>query len=138
MNIFFDSSAWAKRYIAETGSDEVESICMNAENVTLSVLCIPEIISAFTRLKRENKVTLNQYKQLQKSLYKDIEDVILINISLEIIGYTVNLIKKYPLRTLDTLHIACAKFGKVDLLITSDYRQSEAAKGIGLEVEFID
>jgi predicted nucleic acid-binding protein len=138
MNIFFDSSAWAKRYIAEKGSDEIESICLKAENVTLSILCIPEIISAFTRLKREGKVTLNQYKQLQKSLYKDIEDVRLINISLEIISYAVNLIKKYPLRTLDALHIACAKFGKVDLFITSDYRQSEAAKGIDLQVELID
>jgi predicted nucleic acid-binding protein len=138
MNIFFDSSAWAKRYIAEKGSDEIESICLKAENVTLSILCIPEIISAFTRLKREGKVTLNQYKQLQKSLYKDIEDVRLINISLEIISYAVNLIKQYPLRTLDALHIACAKFGKVDLFITSDYRQSEAAKGIDLQVELID
>lgn len=138
MNIFFDSSAWAKRYIAEKGSDEIESICLKAENVTLSILCIPEIISAFTRLKREGKVTLNQYKQLQKSLYKDIEDVRLINISLEIISYAVNLIKKYPLRTLDALNIACAKFGKVDLFITSDYRQSEAAKGIDLQVELID
>jgi predicted nucleic acid-binding protein len=138
MNIFFDSSSWAKRYIAEKGSDEIESICLKAENVTLSILCIPEIISAFTRLKREGKVTLNQYKQLQKSLYKDIEDVRLINISLEIISYAVNLIKQYPLRTLDALHIACAKFGKVDLFITSDYRQSEAAKGIDLQVELID
>jgi len=138
MNVFFDSSAWAKRYIAEKGSDEVETICLEVENVTLSILCIPEVISAFTRLKRDNRITLNQYKQLQKSLYKDIEDVRLINISLEIVSYTVNLIKKFPLRTLDALHIGCAKIGKTDLFVTSDFRQSEAAKGIGLEVEFIN
>lgn len=138
MNIFFDSSAWAKRYIAEKGSNEVESICSKAENVTLSILCIPEVVSAFARLKRERKVALNQYKQLQKSLYKDIEDVRLINISIEIVSYAVKLIQNFSLRTLDALHIACAKFGNVDLFITSDYRQSKTAKGVGLEVEFID
>ena len=95
MNIYFDSSAWTKRYILEQGTEEVESICFRAEKITLSILCVPEVVSAFTRLKREGRITPEQYNRLQKSLYEDIVDVKLINISMEAINQAVNMIQKF-------------------------------------------
>lgn len=133
MNVFFDSSAWVKRYIDEKGSEQVEETGQQAEQVSLSILCIPEVISAFGRLYREGKITQQQFKKLEGSLYSDIEDVQLINITTEVISASVELIRQYPLRTLDALHIACAKTGSVDLFVTSDQRQEKAANGIGLK-----
>lgn len=133
MNVFFDSSAWVKRYIDEKGSEQVEEIGQEAEHVTLSILGIPEVISAFGRLYREGKISQKKFKKLQGALYSDIEDVQLINITMEVISTTVQLIRQYPLRTLDALHIACAKAGEADLLITADQRQAKAAEGIGLK-----
>jgi uncharacterized protein len=138
MNIYFDSSAWTKRYILEQGTEEVESICFRAEKITLSILCVPEVVSAFTRLKREGRITPEQYNRLQKSLYEDIVDVKLINISMEAINQAVNMIQKFPLRTLNALHIACAGLSKTDLFVSADARQLTAAEGIGLEVRYID
>jgi len=39
MRFFFDTSALAKRYAAETGSDAVLVLCEQAQSIGLSVLC---------------------------------------------------------------------------------------------------
>jgi len=38
MKMFFDSSAFVKRYIEEAGSAAVESLCQNATELGLSVI----------------------------------------------------------------------------------------------------
>ena len=133
MKIFFDSSAWVKRYIEEKGSQKVVEIGLNAQNVSLSILCIPEVISAFARLCREGKVTQEQFDQLQVVFLNDIKDVQLINITSEVVSSSVVLLQQYSLRTLDALHLACAIKDKPDLFVTADSRQEKAAKGLGLK-----
>jgi len=46
VKIFFDSSAFAKRFIEEAGSDKVESQCSKASALGLSIICVSKIISA--------------------------------------------------------------------------------------------
>ncbi len=48
LNVFFDSSALAKRYIEEKGSDQVQAILSSASALAVSVICIPEIVSALS------------------------------------------------------------------------------------------
>ena len=38
MRLFFDTSAFLKRYIEEPGSSEVEELCKQAEDVAVSML----------------------------------------------------------------------------------------------------
>jgi hypothetical protein len=47
MRVFFDTSAFAKRYIEEPGTDKVIEICRQAEHLVLCVICLPEMISTF-------------------------------------------------------------------------------------------
>ena len=42
MNVFFDSSAWAERYIEESGSGRREEAGLSAVNISLSILSVPE------------------------------------------------------------------------------------------------
>ncbi len=42
MKTFLDSSAFAKRFVDEDGSDKVEDTCAQATELGLSVLCVPE------------------------------------------------------------------------------------------------
>jgi predicted nucleic acid-binding protein len=137
MNVFFDSSAWAKRYIDEKGSEEVVRTGNSADEITLSILCIPELISAFSRLKREGKISNNQYIQLRSALLADIADVQLVNISEEIINRTIILLENHALRTPDALHLACFDKACPDLFVTADHRQYEAAKHLGMNVQFV-
>ena len=53
MRVFFDSSAFARRYLGEAGSDAVVEWCDKATEIVLSGVALPEIISAFCRLRRE-------------------------------------------------------------------------------------
>ncbi|HIJ69310.1 MAG TPA: hypothetical protein HPP81_01005 [Deltaproteobacteria bacterium] len=42
MRVFFDTSAFVKRYIEEPGADKVIEICMKAEELVLNVICLPD------------------------------------------------------------------------------------------------
>ncbi len=61
MKTYLDSSSFAKRFINEIGSDQVEAICAKATELGLGVLCVPEIVSALNRRRRERTLTPNQY-----------------------------------------------------------------------------
>ena len=76
MLVFFDSSAFVKRYIQEAGTDQVMEWCDKATEIGLSSVALPEIISAFCRLQREDKINMEQYLQLKRMLMVDIEDAV--------------------------------------------------------------
>ncbi len=57
MKVFFDTSALVKRYVNETGSQQVVEICQKADALALSIICLPEMISTLCRLVREGKLS---------------------------------------------------------------------------------
>jgi predicted nucleic acid-binding protein len=65
---FLDSSSFAKRLLDENGSDEVETTCAEATELGLSVLCVPEIVSALNRRRRERSLTRGQYDSVKRRL----------------------------------------------------------------------
>ncbi len=134
MRIFFDSSAFAKRYIEEPGSDQVEDLCAQATLLGVSSICLPEIISGLCRLSRDSILTKNQYEVTKESLLKDFEDIMVCNITPAVIGQTIHILETNTLRTLDALHIGCALEWKAEVFVSSDLRQISAAKKSGLKV----
>ena len=50
--LFIDSLAFAKRFILEKGSRDVDLLCFNASELALSTIYLPEIISALKRRKK--------------------------------------------------------------------------------------
>ena len=137
MRTFFDSSAFAKRFIDEPGSDEVEKICQKTESIGLSSLCLPEIISALNRRVREKSISRKSYFIIKKRLLEEIEDADLINVIPEIIARSILLLEKNKLRTIDAVHLASAIIWETDLFISADQRQIAAAKKSGLNVKII-
>ena len=137
MRTFFDSSAFAKRFIEEPGSDEVEKICQKTESIGLSSLCLPEIISALNRRVREKSISRKSYSIIKKRLLEEIEDADLINVIPEIIARSILLLEKNKLRTIDAVHLASAIIWETDLFISADQRQIAAAKKSGLNVKII-
>lgn len=138
MRLFFDSSAFVKRFVAEKGSDEVETLCLNASVIALSSICFPEIISAMNRRLREKSITRKDYRLIKNRMIEEFEDIEIINIVPEVISKSVSLLEKNNLRTLDALHIASAIAWKCDLFVSADKRQIMAAKKSGLKVKLIE
>lgn len=134
MRVMFDTSAFAKRYIAENGSDKVEEICKETTELLLCSLCIPEFISVIARLKREGKITTQQFKKIKTAFLMDIRDATICQITQDVIVKSVPLLEKYTLRTLDSLHTATAQSMRPDLFVSADNRQIEAASSEGLHV----
>ena len=138
MNIFFDSSALAKRYIEEKGSDRLQAIISSASALGVSVICIPELISALCRRRRERRLSSQQYRDAKAALFSDIEDASVIGISEEVIARSVELLEHFPLRSADALHIACAAEWSAELFVSADERQARAARAHGLQVEVLE
>jgi uncharacterized protein len=137
LNVFFDSSALAKRYIEEKGSDRVQAVLSSASALAVSVICVPEIVSALCRRRRERKLLTEEYRKARASLLSDIDDATVIGITDDVIAQAVALLERFPLRSADALHVACAAEWSTDLFVSADDRQCAAAIAYGLRVQAI-
>jgi predicted nucleic acid-binding protein len=137
MRVFFDTSAFVKRYIRETGTDIVLAWCNRATEIGLSGIVLPEMISAFCRLHRESKITNAQYRQLKSLLLADIEDAAICDLTPIVLGHAISSLETNVLRGMDAIHIGSAVALKADVFISADKRQRDAAVRAGLRVEAV-
>lgn len=137
MKLAVDSSSFAKRYINEPGSEQLDEQLRNASGLGLCVILFPEIISGLNRRLREKVLTQMQYRMVKTQLMDDVRDAIILQLTPAVIARAVTLLERNKLRAMDALHIACAMEWKSDLFLTSDKQQFVAANHTGLSCEFI-
>ena len=135
MRVFFDSSAFVKRYVSETGTEAVLAWCDRASEIGLSGIALPDIVSAFCRLRREGRINDTQYRQLKSLLLADIEDAAICDLSPEVLAQSIASLEANILRGMDAIHVGSAIALKVDVFISADQRQRDAAIRAGLRVE---
>lgn len=132
MRVFFDSSAFVKRYVNEAGTDAVLQWCDQATEIILSGIALPELVSSFCRLQREGRITETQYRQLKSLLLADIEDAAIGDLTPVVIAHAIASLEGNVLRGMDAIHIGSALALKADLFVSSDRRQLDAAARSGL------
>jgi len=137
MKAYLDSSAFAKRFVEESGSDGVEAICAQASELGLSVICVPEIVSALNRRRREHMLTREQYRVAKKRLLDDVRDADIIFLTPTVIGSALMILEASPVRAMDALHVACALEWGAELFASSDKQQLQAAKRAGMKTKQI-
>jgi len=137
MKVYLDTSAYAKRFIEETGSDMIDNILTDATEIGLSIICIPELLSALNRRRREKSISKSQYSDIKVRLAEEIADADIIQLTDAVIESTTMLLEKNILRAMDAIHIACAKEWQADLFLTSDKRQIKAAKKVLADVKLL-
>ncbi len=137
MRVFFDTSAFVKRYVSEDGTDAVLEWCDRATEIGLSGIALPEIVSAFCRLKREEKISDTQYRQLKSLLLADIEDAAICDLTPRVLAQAVSCLEANVLRGMDAIHIGSAVALQADVFISADQRQRDAAIRAGLRVEAV-
>jgi predicted nucleic acid-binding protein len=135
MRLFLDSSALAKRYVVEGGTEQVVNYCREADEVVLGVICAPELISAFRRLHRERRLSSRQYRALKKDLAADLAQATIVRLTEAVLSKTVETLERTTARTLDAVHVASAFEASCDLFLSADRRQCETARKMGLRVE---
>ena len=137
MKTFFDASAFAKRYVEEKGSQLVDEICKEASELSLSIICVPEIISALNRRIREKGLSHRDYAAVKQHLSDDVRDSVVVNLTPEVIATSTSLLETSQLRAMDALHVACALKWVAELFVSSDKRQITAARKAGLQTRYV-
>ena len=134
MKVFFDTSALAKRYVEEAGSEQVRALCTKADALGVSVLFVPELISTLCRLVREGRLSSKDYQSLKSALQADLSDADICDLSQDAFDQALRCLEAHPLRALDALHVGSALVYQPDLFVSADRRQAEAADREGLAV----
>ncbi|MBN1684028.1 MAG: type II toxin-antitoxin system VapC family toxin [Gammaproteobacteria bacterium] len=137
MRIFFDTSAFAKRFIEEKGSEQVIELCDKASELGLSIICLPELISATCRLKREKKISMAHFRLIKKALLKEIEEISICQLTETVIAKSIQALENNGLRAMDAIHIACALTWQAELFVSADKPQIQAAKNLGLKTVLV-
>ena len=137
MRLAVDSSSFAKRYIQEAGSDELEGLLQNASELALCVILVPELISGLNRRLREGILTDKDYRKAKKLLIDDVRDAAVLQLTPAVVSRSVKLLEDNVLHAMGALHVACALEWKADLFVTSDRRQLDAAINSGLRTKYL-
>jgi predicted nucleic acid-binding protein len=133
--VYFDTSALAKWYINEAGSDDVEKYIQDYGPVQISDLTIVEMRSLISRIRREKTIEPEMETKIFATFEEDIRLKHLIrhpfpaDIALGAVNL-ISLLPDLPLRTLDAMHLAIAKEIGADTLATSDKIMALAAQAM--------
>jgi predicted nucleic acid-binding protein len=103
----------------------------------LSVICVPEVLSALNRRLREKSLTRRGYAQAKQRLSQDVRDAVIVNLTPDVVHRSIGILERTPVRTMDALHVACAAAWGADLFASADHRQVAAAKTAELKTKQI-
>ena len=135
LNVFFDSSALAKRYIEEERKRSGSGRPLFGFSVSrLGDLRFRKSSRLCAAGGANAKFQLKSTEMPKASVLSDIDDATVIGITEEVIAQAVALLEQFPLRSADALHVACASEWSTDLFVSADDRQCAAARAHGLRV----
>ncbi len=138
--VYIDTSALAKRYLPETGSQEFDQFLGERSEVSLSRLAVVELHCLIRRRQRNREFDARTARQLIDAFEEDVANGFLAVHPLEdrhaiaardLIGR----LSDVPLRSLDALHLAIAIGIGARVVATADDIFAAAATSIGLRVE---
>jgi uncharacterized protein len=140
---FADTSAFAKRYLPETGSTWVQSWIDPASGavVLISALSTVEFTALLARRQREGNVTLVDFNRLHKDfLFHVRRQYRVITLRQSILTQAQQLVAKHPLRSLDAIQLASAlaaakTLGAFPTFISGDQRLLAVAAAEGFPID---
>jgi uncharacterized protein len=136
---YLDTSALAKWYLNEPGSEDFVRYLQDLDVAVISSLSQTEMRSLLARRRRMGELTHELEAVIYAAFLDDITQGSLQLYSVEDARFAeaVNLIARYPehpLRTLDALHLAVARHWEVEALATADAVMADAAASMGFAV----
>lgn len=134
MITYFDTSSLLKFIIREIGSEETRNIWSLSNEKVCSHLTRTEMHSALMRKVREGNVLASAVPAHLGALDRLFADVILIDITSDVIDASCELVKEFPLKSADAIHLATALMVHADLFSSSDKKLCAAASESGIAV----
>jgi predicted nucleic acid-binding protein len=135
LKAFVDTSALAKRYIEEPGSEALEDLFFNTvTDVFVSTLALPEFASAISRKLRTKEIRKRPAIKALGEFEKDWHGLFVkIPLTEAVAESAESMVIDYVLKGGDGVHLASALMVGVDLFVASDNQLIRAAKSIDLK-----
>jgi len=134
MITYFDTSSLLKFIIKEIGSEENLDIWNFSDEKVCSQLTRTEMHSALMRKVREGSISASAMRARLNAMDKLFADVVLVDITSEVIDASCELVKELPLKSADAIHLATALMVRADLFSSSDKKLCAAASESGIAV----
>lgn len=135
---FFDTSALAKRYHKETGSDNVDGIFDQKDRtIVISNITITEMISAFKRKENAGEIDFETMELLVSKFFADVlAEFVVLELTNEHIKESIRLVTERNLRTLDALQLGTALEikGVGCIFVSADKNLCETARDEEMQV----
>lgn len=135
---FFDTSALVKRYHREPGSDRINAIFDDQDNVLIiSELAIVEMASALQRKRNRGEITLHAMNGAMAQFDNAVlNDLIVLGFRSGFIQQARDLVRQRSLRTLDALQLTAAlEFSALaPVFVCADEGLCRTASDVGLVV----
>ena len=136
---YIDTSALAKWYLPESGSEAFSEWMQRQEDTCISSVTVTEFRCLLAGRQRMELLSALAVQQLYATFKQDIEDAHLILYPVEnrhILNASLMIesLASVPLRTLDALHLTIARDIPVKIIVTADNVMSRAAQLLDLEV----
>jgi predicted nucleic acid-binding protein len=136
MILYLDTSALVKRYFLEQQSDGLLSRWVQAEIVVSSSVAYAETVASFFRKRREAALEEEVIQQVLEAFLLDWKSFLRVEVTDELNEIVLRLVKSYPLRGFDAIHLASAVLTRgslpEDFLFSCfDQRLSQAAREEG-------
>lgn len=137
--IYFDTSALAKKYVNEIGTEEIRGIIDSGSTIVTSKLTYAEMLSAFARRTRAGDISESEFDQLANDFESDWQSFHAIDFQDELFALVKQVIRAYALRGADSIHLASAlwirdSFKENITFVASDDSLIKAAHAEGLQV----
>ena len=137
---YLDTSALAKWYLNEQNSDEFSVYIQELEIAIISSLTCVEMRSLLARRRRMSEIDI----ELESTIFTSFRDDIyhghlqlyhVENSNLEAAVDLIDRYPKYPLRTLDALHLTIVKSYGITTIATADEVMAKVATEMGFTVK---
>ena len=105
---YLDTSALIKRFVAERGSPQVESLVSRWGDVATAKIAYAEVYAGLARKHREGYLPGSQYALACRQFESDWQAYVRLDLQDEILILARDLIQRHPLRGFDANHLASA------------------------------
>lgn len=138
MIVYADASALVKRYVVETGSDDVVRLTSTAVAVATALVTRAEVAAAFAKAVRVGALDDEAARRAQRAFARDWADVIRVAVTDGLVARADTLAWQYGLRGYDAIQLAAAlvwreAIGQTVVLATFDRQLWDAAPEVGLQ-----
>ncbi|MGC8764975.1 MAG: type II toxin-antitoxin system VapC family toxin [Brevinematia bacterium] len=128
MRVFIDTSSLVKRYIKESGSEELNHVFDVSSEIFVSPITKIEFHSAIERRLVDKSLSKEEFQTVLREFKLDYLNFEIVKFDAMLELLAIEMIRKHRLRTLDSIQLTSAKIKEVDRFITSDEMLYKIAK----------